>query len=494
MSPSKSFVEKPVKRVAGAISRDERALAATSLVTGLIDHRIQLAGYRLIETPVLDLVELHERKSGAAITTRILELADSSVDGPVCLRPELTVGVVRKLIEDGELSGDPVRVTVKGSVFRRTNDSNAALQQIEQVGVELLGDSSVEADAEMIALADEVLSVAGVTHRTIRIGDVGLILEAVTSAGLPEETRKAVVETLADAAASGQGLEHVENALEHWADWIGEQSQPKGVGQAPQFSSQNDLHRLFHQLVPHVVGRRSESEILSRLQRKWELSESLPDSLKKASSLVHEIGGLSGSPKEIFQRLESSLTGSLIQKSLSRLKQLVEILSCRYGIGEERILIDLSIARGIGFYSGLVFGITHSQSTSEREFPELAGGGRYDGLASVLGLNSGFDSGIGFAIGLDRIVNVVSSGKPELTEEQITIVLSPDEGSAEAEKACLELYQKIKMRCQVRFATPADLSEPLAQGLVFVSPAGEVRASQRLTDILNRLTNEQVKG
>lgn len=481
------MVERPVAKVKGTISRNETILQSFDLIASRMIARIRQAGYRTIQTPDLDLVELHERKSGAAITTRILELADAFSQGPVCMRPELTVGVVRSLIESDGLNAGPARVMVRGSVYRLSEEPRNGLQQIEQIGVELLGDPSVEADAEVIAMADEALRTAGITRRTIRLGDVGLILEAVTSAGLPEETRRAVIETLADTAAAGQGIEHVENALEHWADWLGDQSRSKVSVASSKENHNQDLQRLFHQLVPHVVGRRTESEILSRLQQKWELSESLPESLKKASKLVHEIGGLAGVPSDIFNRLEASPAGSLIQKSLSRLKQLVQILNRRYGITEDRIRIDLSIARGIGFYSGLVFGIHDGNEAEPLKTPELSGGGRYDGLASVLGLKNGSDSGVGFAVGLDRVMSALHHVDSDETETRL-IIISPEDNSDEAEAAASDLYTKLlKYSVGIRFATQADQMDTPTPGLIFISADGSLRGNTQDIDFIKSL-------
>ena len=108
------LVERPVAKVKGTISRTESMLQSFDFIASRMIARIRQAGYRTIQTPDLDLVELHERKSGAAITTRILELADASSQGPVCMRPELTVGVVRSLIESDGLNAGAARVMVRG--------------------------------------------------------------------------------------------------------------------------------------------------------------------------------------------------------------------------------------------------------------------------------------------------------------------------------------------------------------------------------------------
>lgn len=470
MSPDRKQTEQPIPQVRGTTAHFGGGLARMDRLRHQTMTLLDLSGYDLIVTPILDLVELHERKSGAAITTRVLELAHSGDQGPICLRPELTVGVVRSLIETDRLGNGPVRVGIAGQVYRLPENHGHGLQEIAQVGAELVGDGSVEADAEVIALADLALKLAGAGESSIWLGDVGLILEAVTAAGLPEETRKAVVETLADAAAAGQGLEHVEHALEHWADWLGDQARPKNGGQSAAGSPGQDLQRLFHHLVPQVVGRRTEAEILGRLRQKWALAERLPEALKKAARLVHELGGLAGEPAKVLARLKSHPAGVLAEKSMGRLEKLVDLLVSQYGIDPARLRIDLGMARGIGFYSGLVFSIR----TTGAHATELAGGGRYDGLVSVLGKpDSAADFGVGFAIGLERLAQAAS----ESGEESVSVLylLKPQEDSPQAAAlAASHLACLRKAGLRARLATTADLVDGAGQIQVDVGPDGSV--------------------
>ena len=486
MSPDRKQTEQPIPQVRGTTARFGTDLARLHRLTHKTMNLLDLAGYDPIVTPLLDLVELHERKSGAAITTRVLELGFGGDQGPICLRPELTVGVVQSLIETGRLGSSPVRVSISGQVFRLPEHHGAGLQEITQIGAELIGDGSVEADAEVIALADSALAQAGVGSTTIHLGDVGLILEAVTAAGLPEETRKAVVETLADAAAAGQGLEHVENALEHWADWLGDQARPKNGGTVAGGTPGQDLQRLFHHLVPQVVGRRTEADILGRLRQKWALAERLPEALKKAARLVHDLGGLAGEPDKVFTRLKGHPAAALAEQSLGRLQKLVSLLVDQYGIAPQRLRIDLSVARGIGFYSGLVF----SFRTTGTSATELAGGGRYDGLVSVLGQPDAADFGVGFAIGLDRVLSVLGDDDP--AGKGKTYLLKPQEDSSQATAAASKQVVALrKAGYRARLATTADVAETGGQVWVEIAPDGSATGPdtfllQEFTEALNK--------
>lgn len=472
--------ENPVPAVPGTSNMLGAPLEHLEETTARLLRPVRLAGYSPMTTPELDLVELHERKSGAAITARLIELSGVGSQGPVCLRPELTVGVVRGLIELGELGDDPVRVHVRGPVYRLTGEAAESLTQINQIGVELLGDASVEADAEAIALADRCLTAAGISGHRIKIGDVGLILEAITAAGLPEETRMAVVETLADAGAAGHGLGQAEEALVHWADWLGDQKSGRAEaatgGEKP---ADHDLERLFHQLVPHVVGRRTDAEILGRLRQKWSLARRLPEALKKAAAVVHEIGAISGPTDDVLRRLQASSAGTMARRSLDRVGQLLQLLQTRYGIPASRITLDFSVARGIGFYSGLVFSIHAGSADAE----ELAGGGRYDGLAGVLGGKTPADYGVGFAIGLERATKHANHDNAVLKPP--VLIILPEEPAAE--KHATDLISQLHAAdTAARLATPSDDIASIGDAVVVVSADGSIKASEKMRGLLQK--------
>ncbi len=103
----------------------------------LIDH-FRSVGYRPMRVPVLERADLHERKSGAGIVSKLFEVADG---GRLSLRPELTAGVVRAFVESAEPLPVPWRVCVSGPVFRDESGRPGFDREFTQVGVEMLGAS-----------------------------------------------------------------------------------------------------------------------------------------------------------------------------------------------------------------------------------------------------------------------------------------------------------------------------------------------------------------
>ncbi|RLE58758.1 MAG: hypothetical protein DRN53_07910, partial [Thermoprotei archaeon] len=84
------------------------------------------------------------------------------------------------------------------------------------------------------------------------------------------------------------------------------------------------------------------------------------------------------------------------------LEDLLEVLVNGYGIPRDRVEIDYSIVRGIGYYTGLVFEFMDDDFL---ELGSLAAGGRYDELIKLLG---GVDTpATGMSIGIERVVELL---------------------------------------------------------------------------------------
>src|SRR5689334_22540900 len=88
--------ERPIDTVRGTRDWLPDECARLAGLEALLLDRFARAGYEPLRTPVLEFTELHERKSGAGIVAKLFELAGIGTgQGGVCLRPELTAGIVR---------------------------------------------------------------------------------------------------------------------------------------------------------------------------------------------------------------------------------------------------------------------------------------------------------------------------------------------------------------------------------------------------------------
>ena len=129
-------------------------------------------GYRETRTPVLEHTELFAR--GVGDTTDIVQKEMYTFDDKggrsVTLRPEFTAGVIRSAIEKGLVNGAlPVKAAYVGGCYRYENPQAGRLREFHQFGVECIGAASPSADAEVIALAKQVLTAVGIEKISLEI-------------------------------------------------------------------------------------------------------------------------------------------------------------------------------------------------------------------------------------------------------------------------------------------------------------------------------------
>ncbi|WP_165232203.1 ATP phosphoribosyltransferase regulatory subunit [Aquisphaera insulae] len=392
-----AVAERPVGRVRGTRDWLPDNLARLTEIERLLLDQFSRAGYRQIRTPILEFAELHERKSGAGIVARLFEVGSGEAS-EVCLRPELTASIVRAYAEADEAPPLPFRVSMTGPVFRFQATGPGRDREFTQVGVEMIGAGGAAADAEVIWLADWSLRALGFGDATIRVGHVGLILELLGRSGLPPAATSAIVESLSAAAAEGQNVRAIEAALERLSRWLG--NDEAGTESVPGAGSVAGVERLFRQLVPDVTGRRSAEEIIHRLTRKWTLGQTLVDVLARVREEVHALAGLRGPAGAVLERLERDHSRHA-PDSVAALRALMEALG-HHGVDPGRVELDMGFGRGIGFYTQMIFELVVPTPEGPRE---VCGGGRYDGLATVLG-SSRDPRGAGFAFGLERLLEV----------------------------------------------------------------------------------------
>jgi histidyl-tRNA synthetase len=402
---SSPVAERPVGLVRGTcdwLPPDYAQLAA--LERQLLDGFAR-AGYEPVRTPILEFTDLHERKSGAGIVSKLFELVGGG-SAAICLRPELTASIVRAYTESPVCPPLPWRVSSSGPVFRYESEPGPGrLREFTQVGVEMIGAAGPAADAEVIGLADRSLVKAGIAAATIRIGHVGLILEILGHAGLPPSASSALVEMLSAAAADGKGIQALESALDRLAGWLRSGGDAEAIVPAVRHADDGGVDRLFRQLVPDVTGRRSGHEIVSRLRSKWELDHSLSQTLGRVRDQFHNLAELRGPSQAVLERLDRAFA-ELAPRSIADLGDLVKHLA-QQGVESSRVELDLGFGRGIGFYTQMIFELVVATPGGP---VEVCGGGRYDGLARVLGSDRD-DHGVGFAFGLERLAETCAALK-----------------------------------------------------------------------------------
>lgn len=134
------------------------------------------AAYREIRTPIFEQTTLFERGIGEAtdvVGKEMYTFVDRG-DRSITLRPEGTAGVVRASIEHGLYAqGGVQRLWYTGPMFRYERPQAGRQRQFHQLGVEVIGSADPRADAEVIAIATEILQNLGLKNLHLDLNSVG---------------------------------------------------------------------------------------------------------------------------------------------------------------------------------------------------------------------------------------------------------------------------------------------------------------------------------
>jgi histidyl-tRNA synthetase len=135
-------------------------------------------GYEEVRTPIFEYTALFHKSSGE--TTDIVEKEmftfgdPEDKKGTYSLRPELTPGTIRALIEQGLFAKKNFwKVWYLGPAFRKERPQKGRYRQFTQIGVEAVGSPDPLVDAETIVLFAEILKAVGVTAWELRINSIG---------------------------------------------------------------------------------------------------------------------------------------------------------------------------------------------------------------------------------------------------------------------------------------------------------------------------------
>ena len=136
-----------------------------------------LAGYREIRTPTFEHTELFQRGVGDVtdVVQKEMYTFTDKGDRSITLRPEGTAGAVRAFIE-GHLYAEPMPIKMyylSSAIFRYDKPQAGRFREHHQFGVEVFGAKDAGCDAEIIALAMDVLTACGVGGLKLMINSIG---------------------------------------------------------------------------------------------------------------------------------------------------------------------------------------------------------------------------------------------------------------------------------------------------------------------------------
>ena len=303
-------------------------------------------GFVEYDGPPLEPLDLYTKKSGEEIVGQLYNFTDKG-GREVALRPEMTPTLARMVAAKANAMRKPIRWFSVPQLFRYERQQKGRLREHFQLNVDIIGEASVAADAELLAVAIDVMRAVGLTSADVRarVSDRQLLTAVLTEVGVKKAEMPAVF-----AAIDKAGREARDITLGKVEKAVSSAEARKGVARA----------------------------------------------LERATDL----NGLAAE----FRSSRS------VMESITHMREYMNFLDA-LGVGEW-IEFDLSIVRGLAYYTGKVFELFDAKG----ELRAICGGGRYDDLLSTIG---GVDlPALGFGMG-DVVLTELLRSKNLIPEPQL---------------------------------------------------------------------------
>ncbi|MEZ6067864.1 MAG: histidine--tRNA ligase [Planctomycetaceae bacterium] len=293
-------------------------------------------GFSPIDTPALEYSEILLGKGSDETDKQMFRFVDQG-DRDVAMRFDLTIPFARFAAEHiGDL-GTPFKRYHIGTVWRAENPQKGRFREFVQCDFDTIGTDANASDIETLFVIHDLFEALGFDRFTIRVNHRAVLNGLLEQVGLADQS----------------------------------------VG----------VLRALDKLAK--VGR---DEVLR------EMTEQVGATPAAAASVL-DFASLTGTPADILTQCERLVGGS--ERGVEGVAKLRELFSfaAHAGIPAERVALDVSIARGLDYYTGTIY------ETFLGDLPgigSVCSGGRYDNLAGLFTRQS--LPGVGASLGLDRLL------------------------------------------------------------------------------------------
>ena len=302
-------------------------------------------GFVPIETPHIERMEVLTGKGAGSdeVLRQIFEVTNKGgTPGELALRFDLTVPLARFVAKHIDALGVPFKRYAIGSVFRGERPAKGRFREFVQCDFDTIGTESVVADAEIAQVIHSALDSAGVPDFTITLNNRKILDGFLGAQGLTDRSGS-VLRALDKLGKIGR------EAV------IDELAKPSDAGGSELTAEQ------AREVLNFAENGRGGAEVLDRV-----------------------MSGLGSNPT--------------VAQGIDNLQTVLKLLSAA-GVPAGRVALDLGLARGLDYYTGIVFETTVK---GWEKFGSVASGGRYDNLASLFTPRR--LPGVGASIGLDRLL------------------------------------------------------------------------------------------
>lgn len=310
-----------------------------------------LYGFTPLDTPIIEASEVLLAKGGGETEKQIYQFTKG--DSDLSLRFDLTVPLAKYVaLHYGELAF-PFRRYQIGKVYRGERAQRGRFREFYQADIDMIGDGKLDVsnEAEMPAIIYQVFTRLGLRKFQIRVNNRKILNGFYGMLGLSEQ--------------AGDIMRTVDKLEKIGADKVREL------------------------LVDLGVSEEQAGEILGFI-------------------------GIKGSNEQVLEALEEYRgRNALFDLGLDELKTVVKYLG-GFGVPQENFAVDLTIARGLDYYTGTVY---ETFMIDHPEIGSICSGGRYDNLAEYY--TDKILPGVGISIGLTRLFYVLNE-QGMLNEEKNT--------------------------------------------------------------------------
>lgn len=389
-----------------------------------------LYGFTPLDTPLVESAEILLAKGGGETEKQIYRFSKGDAD--LALRFDLTVPLAKYVaLHAGELSF-PFRRYQIGKVYRGERAQRGRFREFYQADIDIIGDGKLDVanEAEIPAVIYATFTRLGLERFQIRVNNRKILNGFYALQGLSEK--------------SGDIMRTVDKL-----DKIGpEKVKALLMDDAALTEAQAD------EIMKFIAIRGSNAEVLAALE------------------------GYAGQ-NELFD------TG------LSELKTVTKYLAA-FGVPETHFAVDLTIARGLDYYTGTVY---ETLMLDHPEIGSICSGGRYDNLAEYYTERQ--LPGVGISIGATRLFYVLQEQgmlNGELNTAPAEVLILPMTEDLTAAGQAATFFRGCEIRTQLyteqkKFKAKMGYADKL--GIPFVAFLGEDEAAQNKISLKNMKTGEQ---
>ncbi len=319
-----------------------------------IEDTYKTYGFLPIDTPVIELSEVLLAKAGGETEKQIYRFTKGDTD--LSLRFDLTVPLAKYVAKNyGNLSF-PFRRYQIGKVYRGERAQKGRYREFYQCDIDIIGDETLDIinDAELPSVIATTFRKLGFEDFTIKINNRKILNGLYASIN---QTEKSV-----------------------------------------------DIMRIIDKI--DKIGDEAVVEELTKIEVPENAIEKIMQFIK-----------IDGTIDEKLEKLESlQIDNETYKTGVEELKQVVKYIRL-FGIEDKNFTIDLSIARGLDYYTGTVY---ETFLNGYRELGSVCSGGRYENLAQ--NYTDKKLPGVGVSIGLTRLfyklneLNLIKSDKKSISE------------------------------------------------------------------------------